>query len=497
MKKILLAVLGAALLCAIFVLGQGLFQAEAEPSFVVFSQPGTHGPQQGVAEYLGDITVSSAQTHLQNLKIEGNLYLAPEDEGTIRLTNVDVEGAIVMLAAEETSIYLQDVAAPELTISQAESPVTITTQGSTRIPLLQTRGQAIVQEEEAASGFSELYLNGGSAVEFTGAAVTLTIAGDDAELLLSSGEIAELIVQEGLLRTRIEIGAAGLVKLLDLAAAAKVTGEGTIEEANLHVSNVELELEPLKVTGLQPLTPANTEEDETEEEKAPIIIYRINNVTLKPGKAALVSVETTPSEQRKLTATSSSSKIVTAAVYQDAIQLRAVAAGTARITVTASHPDCSDASVTFTVTVPIVQAASPTVSPGSGEVAAGTPLTLATATPGAAIYYTTDGSQPSTNSMRYSASSKPVVSEGGLTLKAIAVSQSLAASQAVTFRFTTPPPVQLPDEEPPGGEEPPTVEEPSDEEDLPPVDDPPEGEEPPPDELEEPPVSEETGQAET
>ncbi|WP_243014980.1 chitobiase/beta-hexosaminidase C-terminal domain-containing protein, partial [Brevibacillus borstelensis] len=49
------------------------------------------------------------------------------------------------------------------------------------------------------------------------------------------------------------------------------------------------------------------------------------------------------------------------------------------------------------------QVAKPVADPSGGAVPSGTRVTLSTATEGATIYYTTDGSTPSRSSMEYTA----------------------------------------------------------------------------------------------
>ncbi|MEK0314948.1 chitobiase/beta-hexosaminidase C-terminal domain-containing protein [Cohnella sp. 56] len=86
------------------------------------------------------------------------------------------------------------------------------------------------------------------------------------------------------------------------------------------------------------------------------------------------------------------------------------------------------------IVAPIVVAA-PTFSLAAGEVAAGTLVTLASATPGAAIYYTTDGSAPSAASTLYSA---PIAISQATTIKAIAVLSGATDSAVSTAAYTVP-----------------------------------------------------------
>ncbi|HHU82937.1 MAG TPA: SUMF1/EgtB/PvdO family nonheme iron enzyme [Firmicutes bacterium] len=85
------------------------------------------------------------------------------------------------------------------------------------------------------------------------------------------------------------------------------------------------------------------------------------------------------------------------------------------------------------------QVAAPTASPLGGRVAAdNTGITLATTTDGATIYYTVDGAVPTTeNAFVYSNDNKPVVPDGGMTLKAFAVKEGMLDSNIRTFVYTT------------------------------------------------------------
>lgn len=77
--------------------------------------------------------------------------------------------------------------------------------------------------------------------------------------------------------------------------------------------------------------------------------------------------------------------------------------------------------------------ATPTATPPAGEVAAGSGIALASETTGNTIYYTTDGSEPTTGSMVYSA---PIEIYAPLTIKAIAVKAGMANSAVLSAAYT-------------------------------------------------------------
>ncbi len=72
--------------------------------------------------------------------------------------------------------------------------------------------------------------------------------------------------------------------------------------------------------------------------------------------------------------------------------------------------------------------------PATGEIYAGTKVTLSTDTPNATIYYTIDGSEPSTASMVYDAAAGIVVNEA-MMIKAFATATSLNDSEIASFHY--------------------------------------------------------------
>ena len=83
----------------------------------------------------------------------------------------------------------------------------------------------------------------------------------------------------------------------------------------------------------------------------------------------------------------------------------------------------------------------PTFSPAAGAVAAGTAVTINSGTDGATIYYTTDGSTPTTSSSVYSA---PITIDVAKTIKAFAVKAGSPDSEIATAVYTIALPADAP-----------------------------------------------------
>ncbi len=77
--------------------------------------------------------------------------------------------------------------------------------------------------------------------------------------------------------------------------------------------------------------------------------------------------------------------------------------------------------------------ATPTFDPAAGAVKAGTTVTISTTTEDATIYYTVDGSEPTTESTVYT---EPITIDAEQTIKAIAVKDGMIASDVATAAYT-------------------------------------------------------------
>lgn len=121
----------------------------------------------------------------------------------------------------------------------------------------------------------------------------------------------------------------------------------------------------------------------------------------------------------------------------DAIEYEPAAGyfGTDPFTVTVSDGAGGSAARTINVTVSR-KAAAPTADPASGSVVAdGSGIALSTTTPGASIYYTTDGTEPTTASAAGTAVAVSGAPGETVTVKAFAAGPNLLDSDVVTFSY--------------------------------------------------------------
>jgi glucose/arabinose dehydrogenase len=79
------------------------------------------------------------------------------------------------------------------------------------------------------------------------------------------------------------------------------------------------------------------------------------------------------------------------------------------------------------------QVGTPVFSPPQGPITNNTPVSISTATPGAVIYYTINGTTPTTNSSTYSG---PLMLSGGMTVEAFGVATGYSNSMVATAFFS-------------------------------------------------------------
>lgn len=106
----------------------------------------------------------------------------------------------------------------------------------------------------------------------------------------------------------------------------------------------------------------------------------------------------------------------------------------------------NEPSVTYSAyctSIIITAVETPEISPAGGVVASGTEVTITCSTDGANIYYTTDGTTPTSSSTAYNPVSKPTITVAQ-TIKVIAVKDGLEDSEVASASYTIAVPCAMP-----------------------------------------------------
>ena len=140
---------------------------------------------------------------------------------------------------------------------------------------------------------------------------------------------------------------------------------------------------------------------------------------------------TTPSATIYYT-TNGTAPTTSSAVYSGPITVSSTETVNAMATAV-GYTNSAVASAAYTINLALPTAATPTFSPAGGAYTSAQSVTISTTTPGATIYYTTNGSTPTTGSAVYSS---PIAVPASETLNAIAVAVGYQNSAVGTATYT-------------------------------------------------------------
>ncbi|HBV99548.1 MAG TPA: hypothetical protein DEF36_21215 [Desulfotomaculum sp.] len=175
-------------------------------------------------------------------------------------------------------------------------------------------------------------------------------------------------------------------------------------------------------------------QDSGSQDNDTVLLGSMGSLTVTVGQQMSVTAAVSPADA-VLTAISSDTGIAVVSVTDKTIYVDGVANGTANITVTASKSGYDTAEITFPVTVNNAgQVSSPTAIPPAGTYSGVQSVSLSTLTDGADIWYTTDGSDPTTSGARQHYSTAFTVGDTK-TVKAYAVKAGLSDSDVVSFNY--------------------------------------------------------------
>jgi hypothetical protein len=158
--------------------------------------------------------------------------------------------------------------------------------------------------------------------------------------------------------------------------------------------------------------------------------------TLSPAGGTYTSAQTvsladtTPGAVMYYT-TDGSTPTTASATYTAAITVVSATTTVKAIAVASGYTTSPVSSATYTISTPT--AATPTFTPAAGTYTSAQSVTLADTTSGASIYYTTDGTTPTTASARYSAA---ITVSATTTIKAIAAAAGFTNSAVSSATYT-------------------------------------------------------------
>ncbi|HKM39481.1 MAG TPA: S-layer homology domain-containing protein, partial [bacterium] len=352
---------------------------EPEIEDTVFAQAGIYGPEEGVQTITGNAVVTAAGVTLQNLIITGNLTIAEQvDDGTVVLENVTVNGDVHVKGGGKDSVIFRDCLIQGTVLVEKENgQIRIVAAGSTAVPNIILQSGAVLVTHDDGS-YDQVILPTDLAEEteivLIGDFNQVEIAAAKAKVQVGANStIADLILTKDATGTAVNLDKDAAVEAAVIDAKVEITGEGSIDKAEINATGVVLEMKPDKLDLKPGVTADIAGEKVTEREPS----GRDREPTPDRDKVSAISITTVPAPD-------------------------------------VDGKYANDATVT---------------------------VTLDTTTSGATIYYTLDGTTPTSGSTKYT---EPFTVEapgdegGPVIVKAIGMrsgyTNSAVATKTITFK---------------------------------------------------------------
>jgi len=247
----------------------------------------------------GNLVVNTDGITLKDMSIAGDLFLAHGiGEGNVTLSNVNIDGRVVVRGGGENSIILDNTSITgTLLVIKKDGKVRIVVRGDSEVPYIQVSSSSIIAEEDVTGqgvGNVEvielepgetLVLDGDfEAVDVIAPGVTVNVEGGkvgkvnitesavDSKVNIASATVEELNVAA---KSEVNIGEDASLTNLNADASVNVAGKGTIENANINADDVVIEQKPANVTvaeGIKAEVGGEVIEGKPEEEETPVPI---------------------------------------------------------------------------------------------------------------------------------------------------------------------------------------------------------------------------------
>jgi len=217
---------------------------------VLYDKAGTYGEDK-VTTITGNVTISTSGITLQNTIIDGNLYLTEGiGTGNATLKNVRVKGATKVAGGGDNSIIIIDSDLGSITVNVPDNHrVRLVAEGTTSIGTTNIKTPAIIEEGElTGTGFNDVILQvaPGATVRLLGDFRDVNVETPEVQLDIQKGTVQNLTLAPATQGTTINLASDANIETFTTHSAANVTGDGTIQTANINAAGVILEKEPAK-----------------------------------------------------------------------------------------------------------------------------------------------------------------------------------------------------------------------------------------------------------
>ncbi|MBC3887857.1 leucine-rich repeat protein [Acetobacterium paludosum] len=321
-----------------------------------YDTAGNYGPASGTETVTGDATIAADGVILQNLVIDGNLTISEAvGSGTVTLNNVTVKGDTFVRGGGVNSIKINGGEYSRIVMQKTAS-------GAVRIVAIDVKGLPFFVSE-AAAGETIILEGAFDSVTVNAPNMTVTTQGD-------TTTIGKMTVGTEAAGSAITLNAGTTVTDLVLDAKTAVKGQGAVAKAEVKADGVTFEQAPTQQTiapevtvppvvtpAVSPVTPPTPGGGGGYTPPAAISVTGVSldqtTLALIVGDSGKLTATVAPANAANQAVTWSSDKTAVATV-DSAGNVKAVAAGTAVITVTTNDGSKTAASTITVTTIPVI-----------------------------------------------------------------------------------------------------------------------------------------------
>ena len=395
----------------------------------------------------GNAVVNTTGVTLKDSVITGNLYLAEGiGEGDAVLDNVKVSGKTFITGGGANSVHVNDSELADVILDKHDGVIRIYADGSSIDNLLFLSGGSYDEKNPAGGKKADIVIDSdtpaGQVIEIHGNIDTLVCNAPGVIIKIAEGATVNSL--------SISSGADGVV----------LTVDGKVASADIDAGNVKVNGSPVQAGTTMPISSSTNRPSsgggsgsgpsQPQAEKAAAPGFSPIPGTYAAAQTVAISSATEGATIRYTL--DGSAPIQSSAVYGAPITV----SETATIKAYASKAGMSDSDVAtavYIISIPQPEKVeTPVFSPPEGVYETAQAVTISSATTGAAIRYTTDGSAPDGTSPLYDG---PITVAESSVIRAYAVKEGLADSNIATAVYTINPlppgKVAMPVFTPPGG----------------------------------------------
>ncbi|MGM0885147.1 MAG: S-layer homology domain-containing protein [Bacillota bacterium] len=219
---------------------------------IEYKRSGTYGNDKKRALVPNDVSLLAADIIVQNISFREDLIIdATVSSGSITLSNVAVQGTLIVKGGSLRGIQLIDSEISKMTVNKSTNDAVISLKGSTKAGTVKLESGGSI-DMTSSSGVNAVSIastmSPAAPVRLSGSIASVNIITPNRNVQLTNSKIDLLNVAKAASNASISLGDSGSITNLIANDSLKLTGPGNLQSAIINASNVSLDQSPISVT---------------------------------------------------------------------------------------------------------------------------------------------------------------------------------------------------------------------------------------------------------